>query len=378
MKKEILILCKTNLQRDPRVLKQIEALHQDYNLTCVGTVKSMHTGVQNDLDLFELDSEDDPFNRITHIAKLVTKRHKSLYWTVNNSSVYSCLKENSYDLIICNETESLPIAHRLAEKKDLSIYCDLHEFYLDDRLTGNFSKAQLLYEKWIFTNHLSHIKHFTTVSPQIIKLYKERYNITCSLLDNACKFYDLSPKPTSNKNIRIISHGAAIPARKLEVMIEAVSALDSRYTLDLYLMNNNPTYKKNLAQLVKNKKQVSLLDPIPFNEIQQTINQYDIGLYLLFPTHLNNNCALPNKLFEFIQGRVAIVIGPTPAMAQLVEKYKLGAVSKNFTSTALTSAIEKLSSSDIDQCKQNTNIAALERNSEKNLFEIKRIVSSLL
>ena len=52
MKKEILILCKTNLQRDPRVLKQIEALHQDYNLTCVGTVKSMHTGVQNDLDLF--------------------------------------------------------------------------------------------------------------------------------------------------------------------------------------------------------------------------------------------------------------------------------------------------------------------------------------
>ncbi|MDC1284095.1 asparagine synthase-related protein, partial [Saprospiraceae bacterium] len=161
---------------------------------------------------------DDPFNRITHIAKLVTKRHKSLYWTVNNSSVYSCLKENSYDLIICNETESLPIAHRLAEKKDLPIYCDLHEFYLDDRLTGNFSKAQLLYEKWIFTNHLSHIKHFTTVSPQIIKLYKERYNITCTLLDNACKFYDLSPKPTSNKNIRIISHGAAIPARKLEVI----------------------------------------------------------------------------------------------------------------------------------------------------------------
>ena len=43
MKKEILILCKTNLQRDPRVLKQIEALHQDYNLTCLGTVKSMHT-----------------------------------------------------------------------------------------------------------------------------------------------------------------------------------------------------------------------------------------------------------------------------------------------------------------------------------------------
>lgn len=378
MKKEILILCKTNLQRDPRVLKQIEALNQDYNLTCVGVVKSMHPGVKTDLNLFELDSREPPLNRIAHITKLITKQYKSLYWTKNNTSVYNRLKENSCDLIICNETESLPIAHRLAKKKGLPIYCDLHEFYMDDRLTGKFSAGQLLYEEWIFTNHLSHIKHFTTVSPQIIKLYKEKYNITCTLLDNACKFYDLSPKPTSNKNIRIISHGAAIPARQLELMIEAVSALDSRYTLDLYLMNNNPTYKKHLAQLVENKNQVSLLDPIPFNEIQQTINQYDIGLYLLSPTNLNNTFALPNKLFEFIQGRVAIVIGPTPAMAKLVKKYKLGIVSKDFTSTALTSAIEKLTISDIDQCKQNTNIAALERNSEKNLAEIRKIVSSIL
>ena len=100
MKKEILILCKTNLQRDPRVLKQIEALNQDYNLTCVGIVKSMHPGVKTDLNLFELDSREPPLNRIAHITKLITKQYKSLYWTKNNTSVYNRLKENSLSFII--------------------------------------------------------------------------------------------------------------------------------------------------------------------------------------------------------------------------------------------------------------------------------------
>ena len=378
MKKEILILCKTNLQRDPRVLKQIEALFENYNLTCVGTHKSMHEGVTFDLNLFHEDDRNTSVNRITQISKLLTKQYKSLYWKGNNKSVYKALKSNAYDLIICNETESLPIAHRLAKKNNTPIYCDLHEYYMDDRRSGSLSKAQQQYEEWIFTNHLSHVKHFTTVSTEIITLYADKYNIKCTLLDNSCKFYNLSPRPTSKNNIRIISHGAAIPARRLELMIEAVSALDKRYTLDLYLMDNNPTYKEYLKQLVEKNSQVTILDPIPFYEIQSTINQYDIGLYLLFPTHLNNKFALPNKLFEFIQGRVAIVIGPTPAMAKLVNEYSIGIVSKDFTATALTDAIKKLSVSEINQFKKNTNRAAIERNSENNILEIRKIISEII
>ena len=378
MKKEILILCKTDLQRDPRVLKQIKALHLEYNLTCVGVGKSMRPEVQTDLNLFKLDGRDSSLNRVTHITKLITKQYKSLYWTANNTSVYNRLKKNTYHLIICNETESLPIAHRLAAEKDTCIYCDLHEYYLDDHQTGSFSNAQQQYEKWILTNHIDRVKHFTTVSPQIIRLYKEGFNIDCSLLDNACKYYDLLPRPMARDAIRIISHGAAIPTRRLELMIDAVTSLDSRYTLDLYLMNNNPAYKQYLEQLVENNSQVSVLEPIPFNEIQETINQYDIGLYLLFPTHLNNANALPNKLFEFIQGRVAIIVGPTPGMADIVKLYDIGVVADNFTSEAIAQKIKLLTIEDIKRYKSNTNTAAKERNSSKNIIQIKKIVAEIL
>lgn len=378
MKKKILILCKSNLERDPRVLKQIEALYKEYSLTCVGTYKSNHVGVKSDLNIILPDRQKSKIDKVCFIFKLLTKQYKSIYWNRQNLVLYEKLKGHKYDLIICNETELLPIANKLGERINAPIYCDLHEYYLDDRFNGRFSKSQQMYEEWILKNHISYVKHFTSVSPQIIELYYNRYNITCTLLDNACKFYELSPRLTSTNRIRLVSHGAAIPARKLELMIEAVKNLDDKYILDLYLMDNNPTYKNQLKEMVRDNKRISILDSIPFHKIQETINQYDIGLYLLFPTHLNNKFALPNKLFEFIQGRVAIVIGPTPAMADLVNEYNLGVVSKKFTSESLTEAINKMSVEDINTYKRNTNVAAVERNSDKNLLSIRKIVSDLI
>ena len=39
--------------------------------------------------------------------------------------------------------------------------------------------------------------------------------------------------------------------------------------------------------------------------IAQEINQYDIGVYLLRDGNLNNKYAMPNKLYEFVQARLA-------------------------------------------------------------------------
>lgn len=378
MKKNVLIVCKTDLQRDPRVLKQIEALHDKYNLFCVGTHKSSHKGVFVDLDLFSLLGTTNSVNRITELTKLVTKRYKSLYWKGLHREVYNELKKFSYDLIICNETESLPIADRIAYKQQIPVYCDLHEFYPDDRKTGSFSKAQQLYEEWLLLEHSSRVKHFTTVSPQIIKAYSDRCNIDCSLLDNACRYYDLKPSTTNHKSIRLISHGAANVTRRLEVMIEAMSLLDDRYSLDLYLVENASTYMEHLKQLVVDNSRVNILPPIPFDRIQETINNYDIGLYLLYPTNINNTNALPNKIYEFIQGRVAIAIGPTPAMADIVNEHDIGVVSKEFTAESLAKAILNLTVDDIDRYKSNTNKTAVELNSEKNIKQIQSIIRAIL
>ena len=88
------------------------------------------------------------------------------------------------------------------------------------------------------------------------------------------------------------------------------------------------------------------------------MNSYDIGLYILPPTNINNKYPLPNKLFEFIQSRLAVAIGPSPEMARIVKKYNLGVVSEEFTSQSLAKTIKSLEIKDLITYKKYTNIAA--------------------
>ena len=70
-----------------------------------------------------------------------------------------------------------------------------------------------------------------------------------------------------------------------------------------------------------------------------TINKYDMGVFLLPPINFNYENTLPNKLFDFIQARLGIAIGPTPEMAEIVNHYKIGLVSEHFTAASLASRL---------------------------------------
>lgn len=375
--KKVLILCKTNLYNDPRVLKQINSLGHEYHITTAGTAPSNQPDVDVEWPVF---TKDESLNKYLFFLQLITKQYRNIYWTEKHKAALEKLINTKFDLIICNETELLPIANEISKEQNISIYLDLHEYYPVDKKNGILSSLQKKYECWLLKNHLNNVARFSTVSPSIVKLYKKRFNIDCTLIDNACRYFDLSPTKTDPEHIKLVSHGAAIRGRKIEHMINMMKLMDSRYSLDLFLMDTDTTYRNEL-QKEANKfpiGKVNIYPGIPFSDIQKTINKYDVGIYSLYPTHLNNELALPNKLFEFIQGRVAIVIGPTPDMVDIVQKYSLGKVTKEFTPKSLAKTIQMLSITDIERYKRNTNIAAIERNSEVNLEEIRKIVSSIL
>jgi len=75
---------------------------------------------------------------------------------------------------------------------------------------------------------------------------------------------------------------------------------------------------------------------------------------------LNFNYALPNKFFEFIQARLALVISPNLAMAQIVQQYGCGVVSADYSPHRMAAAINALDVSAIDACKQASHNAAQE------------------
>jgi hypothetical protein len=156
----------------------------------------------------------------------------------------------------------------------------------------------------------------------------------------------------------MIHHGGINKSRKIENMIYLMDLLDERFTLDFMFVANDQKYLSQLKKLASNKSRINFRDPVSMPEISNTINQYDIGLYLLDASGFNNRMALPNKLFEYIQGRLAVAIWLSPEMARVVKEYNCGVVSDTFTIESIAEVLNNLSGKDIQKLKQNSHQAA--------------------
>ena len=108
------------------------------------------------------------------------------------------------------------------------------------------------------------------------------------------------------------------------------------------------------------------------------MNNYDIGFFSLTPKLENYRYALPNKLFEFIQARLAIAIWPSVEMKKIVDKYDLGLVSKDYDVEELANMLNALTVSDIDNFKLNSHKAAEYLNESHSKDKIRSGVCSCL
>jgi hypothetical protein len=84
------------------------------------------------------------------------------------------------------------------------------------------------------------------------------------------------------------------------------------------------------------------------------------------PINFNYANGLPNKLFEFIQARLAIAIGPIPEIAEVINEYNIGIVSEDFTPKKLAQELSKLTNERLHLFKSNTALAASQLSAEKN------------
>ncbi len=171
----------------------------------------------------------------------------------------------------------------------------------------------------------------------------------------------------------------ASPERGIEVMIETMDYVDSRFHLDLMLVPNyQRDYYQTLQAMVEKRKNVRILPPVSFEEIIPFSTQYDIGIFLCPPTTFNLEKCLPNKFFEFIQARLAIAIGPSPEMARLTKQYNLGIISKDFSAKEMAKSLNALTKEQILQYKENANQTAKILNAEKEGEKLLGVLEEVL
>ena len=124
-------------------------------------------------------------------------------------------------------------------------------------------------------------------------------------------------------------------------------------------------------------KNIHFIEPVPFSDIAKTLNNYDIGIYILKPSSFNTKHALPNKIFEFVQARLAIAIGPSIEMAKIVNDYKLGVISKTFSPKSLAQCISQLTPEKIMEYKNNSDKHAKTLSAEESMTKLRNIILEL-
>ena len=358
--KRVLIISFSDLAADPRVDRQIGFLKDRYEIVAAGFAPPRFP-VEEFIDI-----TTPPRTKLGHLVDLsrfATRRYEDVYWKrPANVAVFERLTQVRADVVVANDLPALPIALRLG----LPVVFDAHEYtpeqYADRRAWRAVSAPNV---RWQVRRYVPQVAAMLTVSPAIADAYERATGVRATVVTNAPPYHDLRPTPV-HEPVRILHHGAASPGRGLEEMIRLADLLDSRFTLDFVLMESSPGYRDQLIRRARGKRRIQFPRPQPMHTLVHMANDYDIGLYSLPSVNLNRRYALPNKFFEFIQGRLAVAIGPSPEMARIVHQYGCGIVADDFAPETLAAALNALDDSAIAAFKQASDAAARELCAEKN------------
>ena len=376
-KKKVLVLSFSYLDSDPRVHRQILFLKDIYKVTAAGFSKPAIDNVQ----FARIEDYTNTFkDKVLWAVKLKSRAFEKFYWSSPQvQSSLALLRDRYFDLIIANDIETLALACCLSKRTGAKVLLDAHE-YTPRELDNKFLFRFFFQDYWDYLcrSYLPCASAMTTVCEGIAEEYEKIYGVNCHVVTNAPFFSNFQPSAVSDDVIRMVHHGAAIPSRKIENMIFLMDYLDDRFFLDLMLVNNNRKYLGKLQEMSRGNPRINFQKPVPMVDIVNFINKYDIGLYLLEPSGFNSRMALPNKLFEFIQGRLLVAIWPSPEMARIVRKYRCGVVSDNFTIQSIAKEINRLSAKDIMHFKHQTHEAASVLCAETNKKVFLSIVGSLI
>lgn len=276
------------------------------------------------------------------------------------------------DAVIVNDPLALPLVFEACG--GAPVVFDAHEHWTSESASWTLRTRISMRgaSEWIVDRYASRVAAMMTVSPGIVDEYRARTGRTPALVTNAPFYQSLTPSPVAEP-IRLLHVGFADERRRLELTLDAVRSLTGRFTLDLVLARN-PDYQRRLKSLIASADNIRILPPVPAGDVISFASAYDIGVHLLPADNPNLLNALPNKLFDYIQARLAVAIGPSPEMARIVREWECGVVAEAFSSEALVAVLERLTPDAVSVMKRNSDRAARILNADRNCDEVLRLV----
>jgi len=303
------------------------------------------------------------------LYSLVSKRtrNKNLVFDRVSPVLKERIVTGYYDVIHLNDLDFVPMVsslnlNSLISAKKTRITIDLHEFFPGVKgglIWRLFIKS---YNAWLFKKLLeTDFDSYSTVSHEIAIQFMDRFNLPSIVtIWNAPGNQDFTYDSRVNGQIEVVYHGNTGKGRPLLRYMLAVKRTKTPMRLHL-MVNAGSLYKRFLkisSRVLMVHDQIVWHETVSVHEIVMKIRTFDAQLVWFTPVSENMHLCLGNKFFEAIQGHLALISGPSPSMAPLIEKYGLGVVSAGWNIRDLVSSLDSLDRATIERYRRNSSINA--------------------
>jgi hypothetical protein len=339
----MLIVSFSQIYRDPRVIKQVRHFAEKYAVVTCG-FGQRPPGVTEHIEVPATER-----NKLN--GRYITLRAYRSAYARQQGVRYArqALRGRRFDVALANDIDAVPVA--LAARPVHGVLADMHEYFPLWREENALWKRRISpYYAWLCRRYLPRARHVTTVSGGLAREYERLTGRPVEVVTNATPYHELSPRPVGER-IRVVHSGASLRRRHLELVIEAVGRHPDRLELDLYVVPSDPTYHAEMVELAGEYSNVTIHDPVPYDRLITTLNDYDVGVHVIPGVSFNNRWALPNKFFDYVQARLAIAIGPSPEMMELVHDHGLGLIAEDFTVDAVEAVLAGLDRDQVTRFK---------------------------
>jgi glycosyltransferase involved in cell wall biosynthesis len=294
-----------------------------------------------------------------------------LFYAEFNLKLFFILLFTKKNMLLANDLDTLLPNYIVSLLQRKKIVYDSHELFPEIPELVNRPFAKNVWtglEKMI----LPKLKNTYTVCNSIAEFYNNKY---------ATDFKTIINLPTKKKIVKstfpfnytdekiILYQGAINVGRGLELMLETMPFLENCIFViigdgDIFESLKQETITKNLTHKIyflgrKNPEELHKLTPLA-----------NLGISIEEDLGLNYRFALPNKIFDYIQANVPILVSDLPEMKRIVIDYKVGEIVAEREPKKLAHQIEKILEKDFSTALKKAKETLIWEHQEQLLLSI--------
>jgi len=343
---KVLIISSGQPSLNPRLVKEADALAEDGYDVLVIYAYWNEWGTQLDERLLptkkwkSIRAGGDPKQKparyfvsrlINRIAIILVKKYRQMEFAdraISRASYFLTAeaKKHCADLYIAHNLGALPAAVKAAKKFNKLCGFDAEDFHRYE-VTNDVNDPDVILKTYIENKYLPQTNYLTASSPQIAAAYQQLFagKTPLTLLNVFCKSDQpeiSSADPDAPLKIFWFSQTIGY-SRGLEDIIETLGLL-KEYSFELHLLGDLPegAFKNYLLrQQTVNNLKIFIYPPISSVSITAFAATFDIGLALEPAFSMNNDLALSNKLFTYLQAGLALIASDTTAQLAFINQY---------------------------------------------------------